>query len=356
MTELDQRISETLRERAEGLVDIDRLTVRAVVGGRARRRRRRVGVGVALGLVVVLGLGVPTVADHSGRLPWTSAEPSPATVVPPRAPTAATAALRPDLVGTDPTLLHFGIDPARAGYLGWEAGQGVESVRLAVSGGRQVVLDLGRTPADVEQALHEGMSYGTAPDAESELVTAADFDGTVRTVAPAGPGGEPGWILRWQPVAGLYARVTTVGPNDRDLRTVAQALRLDEAYRCATPLRLTALPPDARLARCAVNLVDLPDSVDVLLTVLRGEDQRLDVRLEYHAEFVGRRTEGNRTIGDRAGYLHPRGDELELLGLTGARLAVRFGPPRRGFTEADAATVLGGAVLADDLTRPATWD
>ncbi|WP_329013963.1 hypothetical protein OG271_05525 [Micromonospora rifamycinica] len=351
MTELDQRISDTLRNRAEGAVDTDRLTVRAITGGRALRRRRRVGAGVALGLVAVLGLGVPA---GSGRLPWTSAEPS-AVVVPPRAPTAATAAERPDLVGTDPGLLHFGIDPARAGYLGWEAGQGVESARLVVDGHRQVVIDLGRTPADVEQALHEGMSYGSRPDTDSELMTAADFDGTSRKVAPAGPGGDPGWILRWQPVAGLYARVTTVAPDDRDLRTVAGALRLDEAYRCAAPLRLTALPPDARLARCAVNLVDLPDSVDVLLTVLRGEDQRLDVRLEYHRELAGRRAEGNRTIGGRAGYLHPNGDELELLGLPGVKLAVRFGPPRQGFTEADAATVLGGAVPADDLTRPATW-
>ncbi|MEV0806117.1 hypothetical protein [Micromonospora sp. NPDC050200] len=350
MTDLDQRIASTLRERAEGAVDTDRLTARAVTVGRTRRRRRRTGTGVALGLVAALGFGATTVPELPRQLPRTHAGPSTAPVVPPREPGAPGAAARPDLVGADPGVLHFGIDPARARYLGWEAGRGVESVRLDLGGDRQVVVDLARTAADVEQAFHDGMSYSPEP------AGATGFDGQIRRVPPSGPGGQPGWILRWRPGPGLYARVTTVAPDDRDLRTAVAALRLDEAYRCAAPLRLTALPAGARLGRCAVTVINFPDSLDVQFTVLGSKEERLDVRLEYRSEIAGSRTEGNRTIGGRPAYRYPRGDKLELLGIPKAHLTVWFGWPHQGFTEADAATVLAGVDLATDLTRPDTWE
>ncbi|MFI9640957.1 sigma factor [Micromonospora sp. NPDC051925] len=54
--------------------------------------------------------------------------------------------------------------------------------------------------------------------------------------------------------------------------------------------------------------------------------------------------------------LYPQLGQLELLGLEKAHLTASYGWPSRGFTEADAATVLGGAVVADDLTRPDTWN
>ncbi|MEU4645187.1 hypothetical protein [Micromonospora sp. NPDC023814] len=38
------------------------------------------------------------------------------------------------------------------------------------------------------------------------------------------------------------------------------------------------------------------------------------------------------------------------------QLTARFGWPHHGFTEADATTVLGGAQVAEDLSRPETWD
>ncbi|WP_269458714.1 hypothetical protein [Micromonospora purpureochromogenes] len=37
-------------------------------------------------------------------------------------------------------------------------------------------------------------------------------------------------------------------------------------------------------------------------------------------------------------------------------LTAYFGWPHQGFTETDAATVLGGARIAGDLTRPESWD
>ena len=140
------------------------------------------------------------------------------------------------------------------------------------------------------------------------------------------------------------------------MRTAVGALRMDRAHRCPAPLRLTALPADAFLTRCAVNVVNFPDSVDVTLTVAAPGEKLMDVRLERHSEFGGGRATGNRTIGGRPAYLHPGGEELELLGIPEAHLTARFGRPGQGFTESDAITVLAGARIADDLTRPESWD
>ncbi|MBM0258531.1 hypothetical protein [Micromonospora sp. 4G55] len=162
-------------------------------------------------------------------------------------------------------------------------------------------------------------------------------------------------MLRWR-LGPLHARATTVGPDATAVRTAVGALRMDQAHRCATPLRLTMLPADAFLSRCAVNVVDFPDSLDVTLTVVAPGEKVMDVRLERHSEIAGGRGTGNRTIGGRAAYLHPRGDQLELLGIPKAHLTARFGWPQQGFTESDAATVLGGARIEGDLTRPESWD
>ncbi|MFG2108428.1 hypothetical protein [Micromonospora chersina] len=350
MTDLDQRIASVLRERAEGEIDTHRLLRDSRARGRRRQLRRRTATGTALALVGVLGfVGVtgPELPGLGGRLPWTSATPSLA--APPRVEGLPGAGQRPDLVGRDPGTLHFGVDPAKARQLTWRTGRGVEGGRLDLGGGRVVAVDLSTDAAAVESSVHEGMTYPDQP------ATAADFDGQVRRVPSPGPGGQPGWFLRWRPVPGLYARLHTVADDDRGLREAVAALRLDEAHRCASPLRLTTLPPDARLASCEVSVIGFPDSLDVLLTVTRRGDQRLDVRLEYHDQIAGGRADGNRMIGSRPAYLYPKGDELELLGIPKAHLTVRFGWPYQGFTEADATTVLAGARVADPLDRPERW-
>ncbi|MGB2569854.1 hypothetical protein ACPFP2_15570 [Micromonospora citrea] len=345
MTDLDERITSTLRAHAEGEVDSHRLLRDSLARGRRRRLRRRAVTATALALVGVLGV----LGTHLDVLPsrpaWTAATPAPPPVL-----GVPGALAEPTLVGTDPHLLHFGVDPARARLLTWRTGGGVEGGRLDLGGGRIVAVDLSTDVAAVERSVHQGMTYPDTP------ATAAGFDGRVQRVPSPGPGGQPGWFLRWQPVPGLFVRVHTVDDDDGGLREAVAALRLDEVHRCATPLRLTTLPPDASLAGCEVSVIGFPHSLDVLLTVTRPGDQRLDVRLEYGSEFPGGRTVGNRTIGDRAGYVPPQGGELELLGVHQAYVTARFGRPYRGFTEADATVVLGGARFADDLTRPSTWN
>ncbi|MER6596551.1 sigma factor, partial [Micromonospora purpureochromogenes] len=66
-----------------------------------------------------------------------------------------------------------------------------ESVLVEVAGGRRVAIDVAPGPVEVERSRHEGMNYG--PD----RTASADFDGRVERLPPAGPGGQPGWVLRW---------------------------------------------------------------------------------------------------------------------------------------------------------------
>lgn len=179
-----------------------------------------------------------------------------------------------------------------------------------------VAVDLGTDVAAVEDTFHDGTTYPERP------ATAVDFDGRVRRVPPR----DPGWFLRWQPVPGLYARVHTTAAvaDDGALRAAVAALRLDEAHRCASPLRLTTLPPDSRLDSCQVDVAEFPAMLDVLLVVTGSADRRLEVQLEYRSGIVGRRTEGNRTINGRAAYLYPQLSRLELLGLEKAHLTALF--------------------------------
>lgn len=67
-------------------------------------------------------------------------------------------------------------------------------------------------------------------------------------------------------------------------------------------------------------------------------------------------TESNRVVGGRPAYLYPDGKKLELLGFPKAHLTVDLGWLVKGFTEADATTVLAGAQVAKDLTNPDTWE
>ncbi|SCL65423.1 hypothetical protein [Micromonospora peucetia] len=350
MTDLDQRIVRTLRERAEGTVDTDRLTARAVAGGRARRRRRRVGGGVALGLVAALGFTVVTGTGLPERVrPPDAAAPAVATAAPPRLASVPGAAAAPDLVGTDPQALHFGFDPARARYLGWQVGAGVESARIDVGGGRAVTVELARSVAALRQGGLEGLPQGVA-----DMTVEAAFDGTDRPHRAGVP--TPTWVRLWQPAPGLYARGAVTAVTAEEIEVAVGALRLGEARRCVAPVRLTALPGGARLKRCTVDAGAFPAALNMSLMVAGAGEALIHVAFDYARSIATDRTSGNLTIDGRPAYRYPQGGQLELLGIPKAHLIANFGWPYEGFTEADAAVLLGGAKVASDAADPQTWD
>ncbi|MFG2048055.1 hypothetical protein ACGFIW_11580 [Micromonospora sp. NPDC048935] len=353
MTDLDQRIDQTLREHAEGTVDTDRLLAVAVSRGRARIRRRRrttaatvlgvvvLGAGVALGPVNLSGSGLDVVIPGLG-LPGDAVQ----AVTPPRLDGVAGAAARPDLVGADPDVLHFGFAPDGPRYISWSVQSGVEMARLDIDG-RAVTLELAAS-ADALPLRAQGL-----PALVPELVKDGVYDGSVSHAE--GPYGVLAWLRHWQPAPGVYARASGSGPDERDLFAVADALRLDQAHRCGGPLRLTTLPAGTRLTRCEVTVAPFPAAFGVQMMVSGGSPGAIQVELQYAVGIAGARTEGNRTVGGKPAHVDRRSGELELLGFPKAHLTANFGWPAQGYDEEDAATVLGGAQVAEPLDEPTSW-
>ncbi|MBU8856750.1 MULTISPECIES: hypothetical protein [unclassified Micromonospora] len=359
MTDLDQRITSALREHAEGEIDTGRLLRRSRALGRRRQVRRRATAGTALALVGVLGLTGAIRADVgglAGRMPWTAATPEVAPPpVPPLADGAPGALQRPDLVGTDPRTLHLGLDTGRARYLGWSvhSSNRVESIRFSVGGGQPVLIEVSPQAQALDDAQVLGFSEDTVPGAVA-------FDGSTLRVGEA-PGGLVTW---WRPAPGLYARAAMLGSDQATLKRAVDAVRWDEARRCGGPVRLTTLPANAAVTGCSVDAAAFPKGLTAQLTVFRAPSSTMWMRLIHGPDTAGDTGRGsNRDLEGRPGFLYPDGTRLELLGLPQGRLTVDFAWPFPGdrpagqvdFTETDAATVLAGAEVAKDLTRPQTW-
>ncbi|SCG74112.1 hypothetical protein [Micromonospora humi] len=353
MTDLDQRIASVLRERAEGEIDARRLLRGSRALGRRRQIRRRAAAGTALALVGVLGfVGVvrADVGGLAGRLPWTATTPAVAPPpVPPLAGGVPGAATEPTLVGSDPQVLHFGVDPDRARYLSWAAHQGtIESVRFSVGAGTPVLVEVTAAAGGLDDFPVEGLPVDVVRDP-------LPFDGSIRPVS-----GSAGLLMSWQPVPGLYARASTTDLDQSAFRRAVDVLRFDTARRCASPVRPTELPTGARVAGCDVDVSSFPGLVTAEVTINRARTQYMWLRYRYASHVAGGRTEGNRTVAGRPAYLSPDGTSLELLGLPRVDLIAQLrwavaGAEPSGFTEAEAGTLLAGAKVAGNPADPQTW-
>ncbi|TNH22587.1 hypothetical protein FHG89_28840 [Micromonospora orduensis] len=361
MIDLDEQIAQTLRERAEGDVDTNRLLRASRARGRRRQLHRRVAAGTALSLVGALGVvGVTgTGLDGlTGRLPWTATTPTGATPVPPRVDGVPGAAADPALVGSDPNVLHFGLDPARARYLGWSVIRGnAESVRLSVRDDQPVHVEVSHTPE-----LSTSVSFGNV-QVDAVGPGPQTFDGTIHPVN----GGANGMVTSWHPAPGLYARAVILRGDRAGLEQAVGALRWNEARSCAVPLRLDTLPAGAPINSCSVDVSSYPRLVTSDFTLGRATTQVMFVNYRY-ASGAGTRTEGNRTIAGRPAHLSEDGTTLDLFGIPRTVVSATFGwgwegrqpigakpGASSGFTEADATTVLAGARVVEDPTRPQSW-
>ncbi|MFG3557692.1 hypothetical protein ACGGAQ_25255 [Micromonospora sp. NPDC047557] len=360
MIDLDEQIAQTLRERAEGDVDTNRLLRASRARGRRRQLHRRVAAGTALTLVGALGVVGVTGAGLdglTGRLPWTATTPTGAAPVPPRVDGVPGAA-DPALVGSDPNVLHFGLDPARARYLGWSVVRGnAETVRLSVRDDQPVHVEVSRTTD-----LSSSVSFGNV-QVDVAGPGPQTFDGTIHPTTD----GASGMVTSWRPAPGLYARAVILGGDRAGLEQAVRALRWNEARSCAVPLRLGSLPDGAPITSCSVDVSSYPRLVTSDFTLARAATQVMFVNYRY-ASGAGTRTEGNRTIAGRPANLSADGTTLDLFGIRKTVVSVNFGwqwdgqrptgvepGATSGFTEADATTVLAGARVVEDPTRPESW-
>ncbi|MGY0005838.1 hypothetical protein [Micromonospora sp. I033] len=352
MTDLDQRISDVLRQRAEGAVDTDRLTAGAVARGRRWRRRRRAVLGSGLAVVALLGgLAVGPGLPGAG-LPfagtWSHGSHGSAGAVPPLVRATPGAADAPGAVGTDAGVVHFGVDTSRVRYVGWEVWRDVESVRLDIGDGRAVTVEM----AQSAQALRNYSADGV-PFEVSELASEAAFDGRTSRLTVDGM---PIWVRQWQPVPGVYARASVSAPQDTGLTVATRALRLTEARRCDAPVRLTSVPDGARVIGCRVDVNGFPRLVTARFVIAGSGASQMTVSYLHAAEVSASATDENMEINGRPAHLDAKRGRLELLGLPKSHLLADYGWPETGFDQQDAALVLGGAQVAPDPTRPETWD
>jgi hypothetical protein len=281
--DLEKSIAATLHTRADRPVDTDALLAAAT--GRARvigTRRKLLVVGAVAAVVAVTGTAVATAPDlFAGRAARPAApSQSPSTEAPvpgltppppggyqvpslPLATGVAGAAARPDLVGTDPAVLHFDLDSAAAGAYAveWTSGEGHEAVDIQRPKGR-LHLDLGPDLAKLDGLSRDG----GFSDIWDTGIRSGGGNPVAQPRQSASVGGLPGtldetryfdgtsvWVLRWQPVKGLWARVEGSGKRD-DVMAFAEQVPagLARSRRCVVPVEIGKLPAGLRWTGCGV--------------------------------------------------------------------------------------------------------
>ncbi|GAA4470433.1 hypothetical protein [Phytohabitans houttuyneae] len=189
----------------------------------------------------------------------------------------------------------------------------------------------------------------------------------VATPTAASVHGRPGWLTpldaegrshepRWSPAEGMEASVLGDGLTAADTLAVAEAVRFDRRARCLTPVRVTALPPGAKLISCGLSpsvvyepewqpgvmlrFVDGTSGIDLFL----GGDPAAP--LTFPEDLVP--MEGGRTAWAA------RAKTLVVYDLGGVRARVSV---RGRYGRAEAELIADGLVRVPgaERERPATW-
>ena len=256
-TDLDELLAESLQRRAGGAdVDPAALLNSAVERGRRIRRRRRVVVaGSAFVATAAVAVGL-AVAPGMPRRPAPAQLPGPVqSVVPPTADPAhgalwmppATdqpgAVSRPDLVGTDTSVLHFSINGMTEGAesASWASAKDFESAEFfGTKGTTSFMVNAARSKEDFGEPLIKG---------QAQAVTVNGRPATMAEMTRP-----ESWIVTWQPADGFWAQAFASGHDRTDALRLAGAVRFDQATRCVVPFRLTAMPPGLAVMQCTVTL------------------------------------------------------------------------------------------------------
>jgi hypothetical protein len=341
MIDIEERLAHILHDRAAGDVDAAALAAAATTRGRRRLMRRRIGVSgvVALPVLAVAGLAaaapslVPGLGQGRGEYVTQIAA----------AREAPGAAVRPDLVGTDPNVLHFAIDPAVGIPVLWASMAGRETIQLTRDG-RLVTVDMARNVDAFDKVL-----YDSVMAERPRTWTDTTVDGRPAKVGTVADG----HVVRWSPVEGVWIDISSYDESTDGLRAVAEGLWLDEALRCSVPFQLTALPTGARVTGCEVSARSFPQSLTASVLVT-SSDRTMQIHAEYGSRVGGGKA-ANYQVAGRDAYLYPAHDELELLDQRGWYVSARAGDKPSGLDVEDAALVLGGVRLADDPETIASW-
>ncbi|MEV4663573.1 hypothetical protein AB0J85_16700 [Micromonospora echinofusca] len=346
-SDLDQQLATTLKHHAGGDVDPTPIVAHARRRGHHLRLRRRwLTTGGTAAACVALAAAVMVLP--SGRAPDAVTVPATALLLP-DAPGQPGAIARPEVVGTDPGVVHFTTDSlvSDASSATWSAGRGVESVEFRGPTG-QARFALARSVATLD-GLQQTISSAGRPQPPADVRV-----GGRPGLAWFDPSGDTKlWFVRWEPVDGLWAQLD-IYATGRDAATdAAGRVRFDGARRCVVPFRLQSLPPGGRLLGCSVTLFRSEDGFLTEASLVVGDDagRWLTVRAQpvpgrgpVAADLVAgpyrARRQGSAVLEM---YVEPFMVEAFLKGRG------------NGYTEPEGLTVLSGYQPARDLDRPDTW-
>jgi hypothetical protein len=386
--DFEKTIADSLRTRADRDVDAHALLTGAT--GRARVigiRRKLLAVGAFAAVVAVTGAVVaaaPQLLAGRGAQPAApSASTSPSAGVPipgvtppppggyrvpslPSATGVAGAATRPDLVGTDPAVLHFDLDAAAAGsyMVSWAVGEGHESVDIGRPTNR-LRLDLGPDLAKLDGLNRMGrfsdiwesgasISEGDPVEQPRQAASVGGLPGTLDETRYGAGGVE--WVLRWQPVKGLWARVQGRGVSRDDVLAFAEKVPagLQRSRRCVVPVEIAKLPAGLRWTGCGVQFIGYDRSQDSswILTFRDSNGRAVGLMIGQGMVTLDDSGAARTVAGHQAWWVN---GTLTVKYADGNRITVDFWP--RGVPGAEAtATRLAEAVQPrGEPSEPATW-
>ncbi|GAB7042212.1 MULTISPECIES: hypothetical protein [Catenuloplanes] len=360
-------LSESLRARADAgrPIEAGLLLSAALVRGRRRRTRRQIlGATLAAAAVVTVGAAAATVLPRRPTAvpAVSSVPPSPAPYVRPQ-PVNQNLALmpdagqpgaitRPDLVGTDPGVVHFSVD-ALAGAAfetTLSSGPGVESAVVAALPEFRLAVTLARDEADLPP---ETASFGR-PDPGGETPPGVD----------AGVGGRPAvvrafpglfWIT-WQPVDGLWARATVqAGTQDEAVAHVLR-VRFDRSRLVRLPFRVTGLPAGMAVRERAVTLRSDSDVVPFMYGTIGVGDGRRRLLFEGHGTTTADDRPHTHTAGPYRVSAQSDGDRWSV-DMTHRNVRILANTESDGVsgTQAEALEVIAGLEFADRLDDTSGW-
>ncbi|MEV4758884.1 hypothetical protein AB0J86_27830 [Micromonospora sp. NPDC049559] len=369
--DLDEHLVATLRHRAERDIDADAL-LRGSLRRAAHRRRRRlvtaVGTAGLVSLVLVtaavtvanLGAPEPPPADRTSISP--SPTPSLRTALPRRpgsvrepavgdhrlptlpGPGGPSVLARPDLVATDPSVVHFsaGRIPLLVQEAGWVVQPGVAeriSLGLLSRAGNAASFSVALTRGQGQEELppESASAPGDLPPV-TRTVQLAGRPATLTTLESA-DGRFQHW-LRWSPADGLTMLATADQLSEGEVVEIADVIDFGQTSRCASPVRLTAVPPGAYLTACSMR-VSLDRSRPYVNVALEVGDVLVNV------------TAGDSSPPPPAGWSTPP-RVLGIPDLAGCAVTLNVTGPAPD-PQARGQVVADGFRREGDCRRPETW-
>jgi hypothetical protein len=364
--DLDRMLSASLQAHVDAGSPIDPqpLLRTAVARGRRLRVRRRV-VTTALVVTAVAGAAITTVLlpRHHPATPL-SPDPSSSTrqaVNLARLPAAdgqPGAAARPDLVGSDPGVLHFSVDALAASSrrVTWTSEAGMETADVQRFDFQAfVALATARQKLAAPRLGYTG--YPGIVLSDPVEATVGDHPATLRTSSSWEDRDQQGqarlYSFEWQPVAGLWARGDVQTTSRERAEQILGQVRLDQARRCALPMRLGALPATTTVGDCTVALAEDSPGVFSSGSVTVADGQR---RLKVQAEAVPPGS-GDYPRPLKAGpyrvFADPGGSWTMLV--DGVFVTASPATRKDRYTQAEVLRILGDIRFADQVHDPATW-